>query len=68
MARRLAALVAVVAGAVGGVLFWRGRARARRPHVDLYYEDGSMISLGPGSPQWERLHPLARGVVAAARG
>jgi hypothetical protein len=68
VSRRLPALLAVVAGAAAGAFFWRGRAGARRPHVDLYYEDGSMISLAPGSSEWERLHPLARDVLAAARG
>ena len=68
MSRRLPAVLAVAAGAAAGVLFWRGRAGARRPHVDLYYEDGSMLSLVPGSSEWGRLHPLARDVLAAARG
>ncbi len=68
MSRRLPALLAVAAGAAAGVFFWRGRAGARRPHIDLYYDDGSMISLSPESPEWGRLDAPARAVLAAARG
>ena len=51
------------------------RVRARRPggqaggeRVDLYFTDGSMISFAAGSPEADRLVPLARDVLSAARG
>jgi hypothetical protein len=36
--------------------------------VDLYFSDGSMVSFEPGTPEGDRLVPLARRVLAAARG
>ena len=66
MARRAGAFL-LLAGGIAGAVFLRRRA-APREHVDLYYADGSMVSLTPGSPQGDRLLPLARRVLAAARG
>ena len=40
---------------------------ASRERVDLYAEDGSMVSLAEGSPEAERLLPLARELLAARR-
>jgi hypothetical protein len=48
-------------------LVWRRRGGAPE-HVDLYFSDGSMVSFAPGSPQGDRLLPLARRALAAARG
>ena len=57
----------LAAGSLAGSVLYRRRAARRREHVDLYYEDGSMISLTEGSPELERLMPLARNVLHAAR-
>jgi hypothetical protein len=57
----------LAAGSLAGSVLYRRRAARRREHVDLYYEDGSMISLTEGSPELERLLPLARNVLHAAR-
>ncbi len=57
----------VVAGSLAGAIFWRRRFSRRRERVDLYYDDGSMVSLTEGSPDAERLLPLAREVLRAAR-
>lgn len=64
--RRLSLLVGVAAG-VGATLFARRRRDARREHVDLYYSDGSMVSLDPAVPDGARLLGLAREALAAAR-
>ena len=48
--------LAVLLGIVGGML------------ADLYFEDGSMLSLTNGSPGAERLLPLAREILGKARG
>jgi hypothetical protein len=56
----------LAAGALAGSVLYRRRAARRREHVDLYYEDGSMVSLTEGSPELERLLPLARTVLHAA--
>ena len=41
----------LAAGSLAGSVLYRRRAARRREHVDLYYEDGSMISLTEGSPE-----------------
>jgi hypothetical protein len=64
--RALTALL-VAAGALAGAIAYRRRFARREERVDLYYEDGSMVSVGEGSAEAERLLPLARDVLAAAR-
>ena len=49
-------------------LFLRVRREQARERVDLYFSDGSSVSFEPGSPTGDRLLPLARQVLAAARG
>ena len=56
-----------VAGAAGGAAVWRRSRERRREHVDVYFADGSMISLPEGTEQGGRLLPLAREVLEAAR-
>ena len=67
MRRSVAALFGVAGGMLAGAAFIRRRS-AHRERVDLYYEDGSMVSLTEGSPDAERLLPVAREVLWAARG
>jgi len=50
----------LAAGSVAGSLLVRRRAARRRERVDLYAEDGSMLSLADGTPEAERLLGLAR--------
>jgi hypothetical protein len=64
--RKAAAALLVAAGSTLGAALLR-RSRGRRSHVDLYFTDGSMVSLPEGSPEADRLIPLARDVVSAAR-
>jgi hypothetical protein len=66
MRRSAAAILGVVGGMLAGAAFIRRRSVARE-RVDLYYEDGSMISLSNGSPDAERLLPLAREILRSAR-
>ena len=65
--RRAVGALALAAGATAAAV-WRARAERRRAHVDLYFADGSMISHEEGSAEAARLLPLARAVLAAARG
>ena len=68
MARPSASTVVVVAlGAALAAVAFRRRAERRRERVDLYYEDGSMVSLPEGSADADRLLPLAREILQAAR-
>jgi hypothetical protein len=64
--RRLSLLVGLAAG-IGATLHARRRREARRERVDLYYSDGSMVSLDTAVPDGDRLLGLAREALAAAR-
>jgi hypothetical protein len=68
MARKLAALAALVGGWLVGIALYRRTAAGRRDRVDLYFDDGSIQSLGDGTPEAARLLPLARAALGAARG
>jgi len=57
----------VLLGAFVGAIAYRRRFGRREERVDVYYEDGSMVSLAEGSAEAERLLPLARDVLDAAR-
>ena len=58
--RKLMTGVLLAAGSVAGSLLVRRRAARRVERVDLYADDGSMLSLAAGSPEAERLLPIAR--------
>ena len=66
MRRSAAAILGVVGGLLAGAAFIR-RQGGRRERADLYFEDGSMLSLSNGSPGAERLIPLARGIIRQVR-
>jgi hypothetical protein len=66
MRRSAAAALGLVGGVLAGAAFIR-RQSAQRERADLYYEDGSMLSLTNGSPGAERLLPLAREVLRKSR-
>lgn len=57
----------IVAAAGFGAAAWR-RLRAAGERVDVYLDDGSMISFRAGSDEGEALLPLARALIVAARG
>ena len=56
-----------LAAAGGAALLLRRRRAAQQDRVDLYYADGSSISLEDGAPEGERLISLAREALRAAR-
>jgi hypothetical protein len=66
MRRSAAAILGVLGGLLAGAAFIR-RQTAHRERADLYFEDGSMLSLTDGSPGAERLLPLARRLISEAR-
>jgi hypothetical protein len=61
---RLLTGLALAASLAGAVLF-RRRSR-RRDRVDVYFDDGSMVSAGDGSPEASTMLPLARRILAVA--
>jgi hypothetical protein len=66
MRRSTATLLGVATGMLAGATFVRRRATPRE-RIDLYYEDGSMVSLANGSPDAARLLPLAREILRKTR-
>ena len=66
--RRFVAGIVLVAGSLAGAVAFRRRSVRRRDRVDVYFEDGSMISLGDGSPEASTVLPLARRALETARG
>jgi hypothetical protein len=66
MRRSAAALLGVAGGLLAGAAFIRRRG-VRQERVDLYYENGSMVSLTNGSPDAARLLPLAREILQRSR-
>jgi hypothetical protein len=63
--RRLVALVLGAASVLGiGLYARRGRSQER---IDLYFADGSLVSLAAGSPEAARLLPPAHDALRAAR-
>jgi hypothetical protein len=57
----------VALGSAGGAIFLRRRARSR-DRVELYFDDGTLVSFGKGEPEAERLLSPARELLGAARG
>lgn len=62
--RRLLVLLGAAAAGAAAVLRQRSTRTVR---VDLYLEDGSLVTLEPGSPQAERMLAIARDALRAAR-
>jgi len=57
----------LAAGSAVGAVVYRRRASRRRERVDLYFGDGSMVSLAEGSPGADRLLAHARELLSTAR-
>ena len=54
-------------GSLAGTIFYRRRTARRSERVDVYFQDGSMISLAEGSPDAATVLPLARRFLDSAR-
>jgi hypothetical protein len=65
--RKLLTGVVLAAGSLAGTVFYRRRAARRRERVDVYFADGSMVSLVEGSPEASTVLPLARRILETAR-
>ena len=64
--RKLVTGVLLGAGSLVGSVLYRRRAVRRRERVDLYAEDGSMVSIADGAPETARLLALAHELIHAA--
>jgi hypothetical protein len=65
--RRVLTGFLLAVGSLAGTVFYRRRATRRRERVDVYYEDGSMVSLAEGSPEAATVLPIARRILDTAR-
>ena len=65
--RRLFGFLILVGVAFAGLVVYRRRFASKRERVDLYYEDGSLVSLEQGSDGANGVLPLASDVLRAAR-
>ena len=66
MRRRLFALAGFASGALAGTAAYRHWFGGSRERLDVYFDDGSFVTFGAGSPEAARLLPLARQVLAVA--
>lgn len=53
-------VIVLLLGVLAAVIVLRRQRASRGEHVDLYYEDGSMVSLEDGAGDAERLLAVAR--------
>jgi len=65
--RKLVIPVVIGAGSFLGTVLYRLRSVSNRTRVDVYFDDGSMVSLAAGSPDADAMLPPAEEVLAAAR-
>jgi hypothetical protein len=68
MLRRLFRFLVLVGVAFAGIVVYRRRFLTRRERVDLYYEDGSLVSVEEGADGAPMLLGYAHDAVRAARG
>ena len=66
MPRRLLVFIALVAGWAGALALYRRAGAARRERVDLYFDDGSMLSLGEDAPEAHTVVPAAVEILTAS--
>jgi hypothetical protein len=66
MRRRLLALIGFLAGIFAGSVLYRRTIARRRPRVDVYFDDGAMITYDDGSPEADSLLPIAHDALSAA--
>jgi hypothetical protein len=62
--RKLVTGMLLAAGSLAGSVLVRRRAARRRERVDIYGEDGSMHSFAEGTPEADRLLPIAHDLLA----
>jgi hypothetical protein len=65
--RRRAIALGFATGALAGTAAYRHWFGATSQRLDLYFDDGSFVTLADGSAEAERLLPLAHQVLTAAR-
>jgi hypothetical protein len=64
--RRVWTALAVAVGSGAGSVLLRRHRQRHTNRVDLYFDDGSMLSLSESAPEAARLLPIADEVLAVA--
>lgn len=67
MKRRLLGLLGFATGVLAGSVVLRRRFGKRRDRIDVYFDDGSMVSYADGSAEASPLLDAARDALNAAR-
>jgi hypothetical protein len=65
--RKLLTLAGFGSGLFAGTFLYRRATGRRRDRLDVYFDDGSMVSFVEGSAEAERLLPVARELLSTAR-
>ena len=65
--RRAARALAALAALAAGITLVRRRRAASPERLELYFADGSSVTFHSDSPEGERVLPLARRALSAAR-
>ena len=65
--RKLVTGLLLAAGSVAGALFLRYRGAPRQERVDLYFADGTLISLDSASPESQDVLALGSALLRATR-
>lgn len=66
--RRLFGFLALIGVAFLGIVVYRRRFASRHERVDIYYEDGTLVTLTEESGGAESLLAPARDLIATVRG
>ena len=67
MKRKALGLFGFASGLFAGSVLYRRTVARRRERVDVYFQNGSMITFDDGSPEADTLLPIARDALSAAR-
>jgi len=67
MRRKALGLLGFASGLLAGSVLYRRTIARRRERVDVYFDDGTMLTLVEGSPEAEDALSIARDALAAAR-
>ena len=67
MKRKALGLFGFASGLVAGSVLYRRTVARRRERVDVYFQNGSMITFDDGSPEADTPLPIARDALSAAR-
>jgi hypothetical protein len=65
--RKVIGLLGFGTGVFAGSVLYRRATGRRRERVDVYFDDGSMVSFVDGSPEAEKLLAAARDALGAVR-